>query len=173
MNFRYWLLTGYFEQVEIKRTIPKGSGQSKDFKTKKIFVGGIPSSVTEGTYDYQIGDLFWVWIYLLTVNTCYLYVSDELKNFFSKYGKVVEHQIIRDHETNRSRGFGFVIFDSEEVVDDMLSKGSMIDMAGAQVSLLSKHQRNKNVKQIHFNGGLWFMFASSFTNVFTFYPVKW
>jgi heterogeneous nuclear ribonucleoprotein A1/A3 len=38
------------EQVEIKRTIPKGSGQSKDFKTKKIFVGGIPSSVTEGNY---------------------------------------------------------------------------------------------------------------------------
>lgn len=38
------------EQVEIKRTIPKGAGgnQSKDFKTKKIFVGGIPSTVTEG-----------------------------------------------------------------------------------------------------------------------------
>lgn len=36
-------------QVEIKRTIPKGSSQSKDFKTKKIFVGGIPSTVSEGT----------------------------------------------------------------------------------------------------------------------------
>ena len=35
-------------QVEIKRTIPKGSSQSNDFKTKKIFVGGIPTSVTEG-----------------------------------------------------------------------------------------------------------------------------
>ncbi|XP_044505217.1 heterogeneous nuclear ribonucleoprotein 1 [Mangifera indica] len=95
------------KQVEIKRTIPKGSGQSIDFKTKKIFVGGIPSSVTE----------------------------DELKNFFSKYGKILEHQIIRDHETNRSRGFGFVIFDSEEVVDEMLSKGNMIDMAGTQVEI--------------------------------------
>ncbi|KAJ9153970.1 hypothetical protein P3X46_027352 [Hevea brasiliensis] len=95
------------KQVEIKRTIPKGSGQSKDFKTKKIFVGGIPSSVTE----------------------------DELKNFFSKYGKVVEHQIIRDHETNRSRGFGFIIFDSEEIVDEMLSEGNMIDVAGTQVEI--------------------------------------
>ncbi|KAF8031740.1 hypothetical protein BT93_D0834 [Corymbia citriodora subsp. variegata] len=95
------------KQVEIKRTIPKGSGQSKDFKTKKIFVGGIPSTVTE----------------------------DELKNFFSKYGDVVEHQIIRDHETNRSRGFGFIIFDSEEVVDDMLSKGNMIEMAGTKVEI--------------------------------------
>lgn len=41
-------LTNIFGQVEIKRTIPKGSGDSKDFKTKKIFVGGIPTSVIEG-----------------------------------------------------------------------------------------------------------------------------
>ncbi|KAK8930913.1 hypothetical protein KSP39_PZI016266 [Platanthera zijinensis] len=74
-------------QVEIKRTIPKGSAQSKDFKTKNIFVGGIPSFVT----------------------------SDEFKSFFSKYGMVVEHEIITDHVTMRSRGFGFVIFDSENL----------------------------------------------------------
>lgn len=69
--------------------------------------------------------------------------SDELKNFFSKHGKVLEHQIIRDHETNRSRGFGFVIFDSEEVVDELLSKGNMIDLAGTQVSLLGWFARNR------------------------------
>ncbi|GAV89484.1 LOW QUALITY PROTEIN: RRM_1 domain-containing protein, partial [Cephalotus follicularis] len=91
------------EQVEIKRTIPKGSGQLKDFKTTKIFVGGIP-----------------------------VVYEDELENLF-KYGKVVEHQIIRDHETNRSRGFRCVIFDNEEVVDEMFTKGNMIDMAGTQV----------------------------------------
>lgn len=34
--------------MEIKRTIPKGAAQTKDFKTKKIFVGGIPTSVGEG-----------------------------------------------------------------------------------------------------------------------------
>ncbi|RVX14888.1 Heterogeneous nuclear ribonucleoprotein 27C [Vitis vinifera] len=104
------LLTGLLKipmSLMESRTIPKGSGQSKDFKTKKIFVGGVPSTVTE----------------------------DEFKNFFSKYGKVVEHQIIRDHETNRSRGFGFIIFDSEEVVDEMISKGNMIDMAGTQVEI--------------------------------------
>ncbi|XP_038978408.1 heterogeneous nuclear ribonucleoprotein 1-like [Phoenix dactylifera] len=95
------------KQVEIKRTIPKGSVQSKDFKTKKIFVGGIPSMVTE----------------------------DEFKDFFSKYGKVVDHQIIRDHATNRPRGFGFIIFDSEQVVDDLLTKGNMIDLAGSQVEI--------------------------------------
>ncbi|CAK9151851.1 unnamed protein product [Ilex paraguariensis] len=62
------------KQVEIKRTIPKGSAESNDFRTKKIFVGGIPTPVTE----------------------------DELKNFFAKYGKVVEHETIRDHVSKRS-----------------------------------------------------------------------
>ncbi|THF95306.1 hypothetical protein TEA_016848 [Camellia sinensis var. sinensis] len=95
------------KQVEIKRTIPKGSAESKDFKTKKIFVGGIPTSVTE----------------------------DEFKNFFSKYGKVVEHEIIRDHVTKRSRGFGFVVFDNEQVVDTILANGNMIDMEGSQVEI--------------------------------------
>ncbi|XP_077222244.1 RNA-binding (RRM/RBD/RNP motifs) family protein [Tasmannia lanceolata] len=95
------------KQVEIKRTIPKGSVQSKDFKTPKIFVGGIPTTVTE----------------------------DELKDFFTNYGKVIDHQIIRDHATNRSRGFGFIIFDSDQVVDDILANGNMIDLAGSQVEI--------------------------------------
>ncbi|GMP57018.1 hypothetical protein CsSME_00021277 [Camellia sinensis var. sinensis] len=93
------------KQVEIKRTISKGSAESMDFKTKKIFVGGIPTSVTE----------------------------DEFKNFFSKYGKVVEHEIIRDHVTKRSWGFGFVVFDNEQVVDTILANGNMIDMEGSQM----------------------------------------
>ncbi|XP_057953610.1 uncharacterized protein LOC131147950 [Malania oleifera] len=92
------------KQVEIKRTIPKGS---HDFKTKKIFVGGIPTSVSE----------------------------DEFKDFFSKHGKVVEHEIIRDHATKRSRGFGFIVFDSEQAVDKILANGNMIDMAGTKVEI--------------------------------------
>ncbi|KAL4382883.1 hypothetical protein GQ457_15G024540 [Hibiscus cannabinus] len=97
------------KQVEIKRTIPKVSlhSNSNDFKTKKIFVGGIPTSVTEG----------------------------EFKKFFLKYGKVLGHEIIRDHATNRSRGFGFILFDSETVVDDMLANGTLIDMEGTQVEV--------------------------------------
>lgn len=65
-----------------------------------------------------------------------MWIADEFKNFFSNYGKVVEHEIIRDHTTKRSRGFGFIVFDSEKVVDNILEDGSMIDMAGTQVSVL-------------------------------------
>lgn len=65
----------------------------------------------------------------------------------------MEHQIIRDHETNRSRGFGFIIFDSEEVVDEMLSKGNMIDMSGTQVSLLKWRPRSNSANRFRFMFG--------------------
>ncbi|KAL5718154.1 hypothetical protein ACHQM5_011090 [Ranunculus cassubicifolius] len=95
------------KQVEIKRTIPKGTVSSKDIKTKKIFVGGIPATVTEEVF----------------------------KEFFTKYGEVTEHMIMRDHETSRSRGFGFITFDTEESVDSILSNGNRIELAGAQVEI--------------------------------------
>jgi RNA recognition motif. (a.k.a. RRM, RBD, or RNP domain) len=40
-----------------------------------------------------------------------------------------------DHSTGRSRGFGFVTFDSEEAVDNVMSDGNMHDIGGKQVSL--------------------------------------
>ncbi|MFS7942492.1 putative RNA recognition motif domain, nucleotide-binding alpha-beta plait domain superfamily [Helianthus anomalus] len=51
------------KQVEIKRMIPKGSAESNDFKTKKIFVGGIPAAVTEG-------NLFQHYIFYENCNEC-------------------------------------------------------------------------------------------------------
>lgn len=61
--------------------------------------------------------------------------SDEFKEFFSKFGKVVEHEIIRDHVTKRSRGFGFIVFESDQTVDEILVNGNMIDMNGTQVEI--------------------------------------
>lgn len=104
------------KQVEIKRTIPKGSMGSKDFKTKKIFVGGIPTSVDE----------------------------DEFNEFFSKFGEVKEHQIMRDHSSNRSRGFGFITFESEESVDEILSNGNRIEFAGTKVEIKKAEPKKPN-----------------------------
>ena len=60
-------------------------------------------------------------------------LSDELKDHFSSYGKVVEDQIMFDHSTGRSRGFGFVTFESEDAVERVISEGRMRDLGGKQV----------------------------------------
>ncbi|KAA0057248.1 heterogeneous nuclear ribonucleoprotein 1 [Cucumis melo var. makuwa] len=105
------------KQVEIKRTIPKGSSSSRDFKTKKIFVGGIPTSVDE---------------------------ADEFRDFFMQYGVVKEHQIMRDHSTSRSRGFGFITFETEQAVDDLLANGNRLEMAGSQVEIKKAEPKKAN-----------------------------
>ncbi|KAF5479671.1 hypothetical protein F2P56_000472 [Juglans regia] len=104
------------KQVEIKRTIPKGAIGSKDFKTKKIFVGGIPTTMNE----------------------------DEFRDFFTQFGEVKEHQIMRDHSTSRSRGFGFITFDADQAVDDLLSRGNRLEMAGTQVEIKKAEPKKPN-----------------------------
>lgn len=54
--------------------------------SKTLFVGGLPWSTKE----------------------------EELKELFSAYGKVEGVRIIRDKRTGRSKGFGFVTFESEK-----------------------------------------------------------
>lgn len=92
--------------VEIKRSIPRES-MVKGPRTKKIFVGGILPSVTEG----------------------------EFKRYFLQFGKVVESQIMLEHGSGRSRGFGFITFDDEQVVDDLLSQGRTFELGGKQVEI--------------------------------------
>lgn len=103
--------------VEIKRSIPR-ENMAKGPKTKKIFVGGMPPSINE----------------------------EEFKNYFAKFGKVVEHQIMQDHSTGRSRGFGFITFDSEQAVEDILSQGRMIELGGKQVEI-KKAEPKKNMPE--------------------------
>lgn len=52
----------------------------------KLFVGSLPYSIT----DQQLNDLF------------------------AEFGKVVSATVIIDRETNRSKGFGFVEYESSE-----------------------------------------------------------
>ncbi|VVB16649.1 unnamed protein product [Arabis nemorensis] len=45
---------------------------------------------------------------------CYDTNEPVLKNEFEKYGEVVEVKVICDHMSGKSKGYGFVQFDSEE-----------------------------------------------------------
>ncbi|XP_042503104.1 RNA-binding protein 1-like [Macadamia integrifolia] len=57
------------KQVEIKRTIPKGAIDSKDSRTKKIFVGGLPTTVTEGVFLFYLSQFlfFYLWDFVSRV----------------------------------------------------------------------------------------------------------
>lgn len=61
----------------------------------KVFVGGLPS---------QCG-------------------NEEFKTYFSTYGEVVDAQVMIDHNTGNSRGFGFVTFANESSVDTVVGPG--------------------------------------------------
>ncbi|KAJ6728932.1 HETEROGENEOUS NUCLEAR RIBONUCLEOPROTEIN 1 [Salix viminalis] len=72
----------------------RGSGGVGNFRTKKIFVGGLPSTVTE----------------------------DGFRQYFQSYGHVSDVVVMYDQQTQRPRGFGFITFDSEDAVDSVLQK---------------------------------------------------
>ena len=63
--------------------------------------------------------------------------TDELQEYFSKFGKISERQIMQDRETGRSRGFGFVTFESEDSVDDLLAHGVKLELGGKPVKYVS------------------------------------
>ncbi|KAH0738648.1 hypothetical protein KY290_037353 [Solanum tuberosum] len=98
--------------VEAKRALPRAQQQSLrsrlphasedtrlvmrnlNNRTRKIFVGGLPSSLTE----------------------------EEFCQYFQDYGNVTDKVIMFDPNTGRPRGFGFITFDSEDAVDRVLHK---------------------------------------------------
>lgn len=76
------------KKIDPKHATPKGRGKANG-KTKKIFVGGVSQDTS----------------------------SDEVKAYFSQFGKVEEAVMLMDQQTKRHRGFGFVTFESEDTVD--------------------------------------------------------
>ena len=69
--------------------------------------------------------------------------------YFSKYGKIVDCIIMRDKEIGKSRGFGFVTFETEEAVESVLAEAQqhvLLDKwvdckkATAKPTMTSKYQ---------------------------------
>lgn len=79
----------------------------------KVFLGGLPSNLTE----------------------------TDLRNFFSQYGKVTEVVIMYDQEKKKSRGFGFLTFESEESVDRCCSE-HYVNINGKQVEIKKAEPRD-------------------------------
>jgi len=98
--------------------------QNKEGSSYKIFVGGLDLDTTE----------------------------EDLTQYFSKFGTVVEHLIKVDLKTKKSRGFGFVGFKSSQDVDRVLDipehriKNKKIDCKRAMTKE-EAYSLNKNLKE--------------------------
>ncbi|KAL8048235.1 hypothetical protein ABFS82_07G050700 [Erythranthe guttata] len=90
-------------------------GGSGSTRTKKIFVGGLPPTLSE----------------------------DGFRQYFESYGTVTDVVIMYDQQTNRPRGFGFISFDSEEAVDMVLHK-TFHELSGKQVEVKRALPKDSN-----------------------------
>jgi RNA recognition motif-containing protein len=74
---------------------------------KRLFVGGLPFTTTE----------------------------PELQDLFSKAGKIVSVKIITDKYTGRSKGFGFVEFETEEEAAKAIEMFNQSDLGGRKIAV--------------------------------------
>lgn len=82
------------DQSTISRNSSSIQGSPGPNRTRKIFVGGLASTVTE----------------------------NDFKRYFEQFGTITDVVVMYDHNTQRPRGFGFITFDSEDAVDQVLLK---------------------------------------------------
>lgn len=83
-------------QLEVREYLSEEEAFVKlcEEKNRKIFVGGIPVNID----------------------------SKYLKKYFEEFGPVVEANVVYHHETMKSRGFAFVVFENEKTVDIVLER---------------------------------------------------
>ncbi|KAJ3275040.1 Ras- protein Rab-6A [Terramyces sp. JEL0728] len=61
-----------------------------------------------------------------------------LSDAFSQYGEIVDSIVLKDRETQRSRGFGFVVFSSATEADAAVAGMDGQDIDGRQVNITNK-----------------------------------
>ncbi|XP_063879064.1 heterogeneous nuclear ribonucleoprotein 27C-like isoform X4 [Scylla paramamosain] len=98
--------------------------QKRNGNWPKVFLGGLPSNLTE----------------------------TDLRNFFSRFGGVMEVVIMFDQEKKKSRGFGFLSFETEEAVDRAVAE-HFVNINGKQVEIKKAEPRDTSKAQEE--GGQW------------------
>lgn len=66
-------------------------------------------------------------------NLSYSATAEDLKQSFESFGKVTEAKIVFDRPTGRSRGFGFVTFESADAAQEALREMNGKEMQGRPI----------------------------------------
>ncbi|CAN0910360.1 Heterogeneous nuclear ribonucleoprotein 1 [Linum grandiflorum] len=133
------------KDVEAKKAVPREDqstltrsnnssiqGSPGPTRTKKIFVGGLASTVTESDF----------------------------KKYFDQFGTITDVVVMYDHNTQRPRGFGFITFDTEEAVDKVLYRtfhelsGKMVEVKRAVPKDLSSSAGSTRSPLAGYNYGM-------------------
>ena len=75
-----------------------------------------------------------------------------LRARFEQFGAVADAVVIRDRESGRSRGFGFVTFEEESMADAAVSQMHDQEFEGRTIRV-SKAQERQEGERRPFNGG--------------------
>jgi RNA recognition motif-containing protein len=68
--------------------------------------------------------------------------EQELGDLFSQYGEVSSVKIIKDRETQRSRGFGFVEMPSDDQARAAMEALANYEMGGRNINVSEARQRD-------------------------------
>jgi RNA recognition motif-containing protein len=68
--------------------------------------------------------------------------EQELEDLFSKYGEVSSVKIIKDRETGRSRGFGFVEMPNDSEAQAAMEALSNYELGGRNINVSEARQKN-------------------------------
>lgn len=92
-------------KAKVKDSPVDNFAKDPEFKTSKLFIGGLPKDLT----------------------------VEEMKEYFSRFGQVIDCVIIPNKETKRSRCFGFVQFTTCKAVEDVIANYYRIKLKGRWV----------------------------------------
>ncbi|MEY2938437.1 MAG: hypothetical protein RL062_1026 [Bacteroidota bacterium] len=66
---------------------------------------------------------------------------EELESTFQAYGNVTSARIIKDRETGRSRGFGFVEMDNDSDAQSAISALDQSELSGRRINVKVAEER--------------------------------
>lgn len=74
--------------------------------------------------------------------------EEDLKQLFGSFGEVASAKVIKDRDTGRSRGFGFVEMESSEQANKAMSSLNNKEIEGRAISISVARQKEGRSQRI-------------------------